>query len=629
MLVLSAAYPFLDFSQWFMHNATLTEAAVIYGHYLPELTVTAPGIPAAPAYSLGEYALGFYLAVTGILLLRLVFHLFKIGWLRIRCEKMETENKTVFRLQPPTPPCSFFHWIFIHPEMHKPWELHEILVHECVHARQHHSMDILLSEIVCAFCWINPLVWMLKGEIHRNLEFLVDYQVVREGVDSKSYQYHLLRLAYHPAQKTIVNQFNVSPLKERIMMLNAKQSPKMKLIAYTLLLPLVFLFVGANNAGAMVKRISGSGIVNAKTLEKIIFPEKIVFPDETGDYAQQKKTVITGAIMDESDKKPIPGVNIVIIGKTIGTISDVDGRFALQISEGDSILFSYVGYHSTQYVFSGTDKETPKPVSVSLKREVKNIEEVVVVGYGAMHNPPPATAKAPVQSSDTGEEHVFMLVEEMPEFPGGNTAMMNYIAGNIKYPVTAQTNGVHGRVTCSFVIDPSGAITDVKVVRSVDPSLDSEAVRLIYSMPQWKPGRQRGKAVAVRFTVPITFRLQGVTSDDNTASPANEDGSIPADTGNNNILALDMDSEQVINSITQKIDGKPLIYVDGELVTSLGSIDRSTIENISVFKNPLPDAADGLILIKTKNATEKEMEKIRDIYKKHKINSDFYSAKDE
>ena len=105
-------------------------------------------------------------------------------------------------------------------------------------------------------------------------------------------------------------------------------------------------------------------------------------------------------------------------------------------------------------------------------------------------------------------EEIFVVVENQPEFPGGNTAMMKFLSDNIKYPVIAQENGIQGRVICNFVVERDGSITDVQVVRGVDPSLDKEAVRVIQQMPRWKPGKQRGQAVRVRFTLPVVFRLQ-------------------------------------------------------------------------------------------------------------------------
>ena len=117
--------------------------------------------------------------------------------------------------------------------------------------------------------------------------------------------------------------------------------------------------------------------------------------------------------------------------------------------------------------------------------------------------PPPPPAPKPEVSTK-----VFDVVEEMPSFPGGQGALMQYLASNIKYPVVAQENGVQGRVIVSFVVERDGSISDVKVARSVDPSLDREAQRVVKSMPRWSPGKQNGSTVRVKYTVPVVFRLQ-------------------------------------------------------------------------------------------------------------------------
>ena len=106
---------------------------------------------------------------------------------------------------------------------------------------------------------------------------------------------------------------------------------------------------------------------------------------------------------------------------------------------------------------------------------------------------------------NTGESEIFQVVEDMPSFPGGNVS--KWIAKNVKYPVLAMENGIQGKVFIQFVIERDGSITDVKVVRGVDASLDKEAVRVVQSMPKWKPGKQRGKPVRVAYTLPINFQL--------------------------------------------------------------------------------------------------------------------------
>lgn len=113
-----------------------------------------------------------------------------------------------------------------------------------------------------------------------------------------------------------------------------------------------------------------------------------------------------------------------------------------------------------------------------------------------------------VEEEEPQEEEIFQVVEHMPEFPGGMGALMKFLGKNIKYPTIAQENGTQGRVIVQFVVNKDGSIVDPVVVRSVDPYLDKEALRVIKSMPKWKPGQQLGKKVRVKYTVPVTFRLQ-------------------------------------------------------------------------------------------------------------------------
>ena len=106
------------------------------------------------------------------------------------------------------------------------------------------------------------------------------------------------------------------------------------------------------------------------------------------------------------------------------------------------------------------------------------------------------------------ENTVFEYVEQMPSFPGGDAALMRYLSKNIKYPPLAEENGIQGRVICSFVVERDGSVSDIRIKRSVDPSLDKEAMRVVSAMPKWIPGRQNGQMVRVKYTLPVTFRLQ-------------------------------------------------------------------------------------------------------------------------
>ena len=165
-----------------------------------------------------------------------------------------------------------------------------------------------------------------------------------------------------------------------------------------------------------------------------------------------------------------------------------------------------------------TSQETPPPPPPPAVQEVEvlnvveddvEVEEIEInteddKDVEVVIAPP---VEAPVEEEE--EEVIFMVVESMPEFPGGQQALFKYLAENVKYPVIAQENGIQGRVICQFVVNKDGSIVDVVAVRSSgEPSLDKEAIRVIKSMPKWKPGKQRGKPVRVKYTVPVNFRLQ-------------------------------------------------------------------------------------------------------------------------
>ena len=164
-----------------------------------------------------------------------------------------------------------------------------------------------------------------------------------------------------------------------------------------------------------------------------------------------------------------------------------------------------------------TTQETPPPPPPPAVQEVEVLNvvednvETESIEINTEDDKEEVVIAAPIEAPEEEEEEevIFVVVESMPEFPGGQQALFKYINENVKYPVIAQENGIQGRVICQFVVNKDGSIVDIEVVRSGgDPSLDKEAVRVIKSMPKWKPGKQRGKPVRVKFTVPINFKLQ-------------------------------------------------------------------------------------------------------------------------
>lgn len=166
-----------------------------------------------------------------------------------------------------------------------------------------------------------------------------------------------------------------------------------------------------------------------------------------------------------------------------------------------------------------TQQETPPPPPPPQQPEVieelkvvDNDVETEIVEISSEQDDKDTIAIAPpvvVEEEEEDENVIFQVAEKMPEFPGGQAKLLKFLSENVKYPVIAQENGIQGRVICQFVVNRDGSIVDVVVARSGgDASLDKEAMRLIKSMPKWNPGKQRGKPVRVRFTVPVNFKLQ-------------------------------------------------------------------------------------------------------------------------
>ena len=191
-----------------------------------------------------------YWVVTAAFILRFFVQLFSVYRVWKRSERRLLMGNVVYRPTKEVTPFSFFKWIFIYIDAYSEQELQQILLHESTHVKQWHSIDVVITELLCLFFWWNPFTWLLKREVIMNLEYLADSHVLHEGVDSREYQYHLLRLTYHESAVPIANNFNVSQLKQRIMMMNKTKSPALRVAKYLIALPLLFLFVLANSVYA-------------------------------------------------------------------------------------------------------------------------------------------------------------------------------------------------------------------------------------------------------------------------------------------------------------------------------------------------------------------------------------------
>lgn len=204
--------PALNLEYWVRDTPTMASMANVYADtFYPVVVVKAQ----APCITWMDMLLGIYWAGVAVLSLRLVWQLFSIIRLAAISRKQEVEGITVHLLRGEGSPFSFFRWVFMYPSTLEGKQLHEVMVHECTHVSGLHSLDTLFSELFSIACWFNPFAWLMKQEVRMNLEYLADESVLSDGNARKSYQYHLLGLAYRqPNESTkIANNFNLLPLK--------------------------------------------------------------------------------------------------------------------------------------------------------------------------------------------------------------------------------------------------------------------------------------------------------------------------------------------------------------------------------------------------------------------------------
>ena len=271
------------------------------------------------------------------------------------------------------------------------------------------------------------------------------------------------------------------------------------------------------------KAKDGALVITSKHPEKTKVHRDVKFTQ--GVPSSDEKFTLKGSVVDHKSLKPLVGASVIVRGTTNGTISGSDGKFQLPVKIGDVIEVSYVGLQTAT-----VSVNTKRDLVVYMEDDVQKMEELLVYapdssksmkGEVVVFDMPIEEAMKAESSkvkytevmveeteSSQQEDVVFRVVEEMPEFPGGLLEAMTFLAENIKYPVAAQEAKIEGRVIVQFVVGKDGCISDVKTVRGVSPELDAEAMRVVSSMPKWKPGKQRGQAVAVRYTMPVTFRLQ-------------------------------------------------------------------------------------------------------------------------
>lgn len=379
----------------------------------------------------------------------------------------------------------------------------EILIHEMAHISHHHSLDILLCNVLLIFQWFNPAVWLLRRELRNIHEYEADEAVLASGANAAEYQLLLIRKAVGERLFSMANNLNHNSLKKRITMMLTKRSNPWNRVKVLLTVPVAAVAVVA--------------------------------------FATPKAESLSREIEHESD---------AIVSSVVKSTSD----------------------------------------KAALVAQGKTSGEETVNAMGRADN---TLIDNDIQRMTSTDDDVYEVVEKMPAFPGGMAELMKYLRSNVRYPVEAHKAGIQGRVVVSFVVNKDGTVKDAKIVRSVDKSIDAEALRVISAMPKWQPGYQDGKAVSVRYTVPVTFRLTGESGKVQSTGAGNDNTNVKISSDNNNVNISFKDTRYYV------ING---VHVDAAEVKKI-SADK--IKKIVVLKGEKAiekfgeQARDGAIVVTT------------------------------
>ena len=498
--------------------------------------------------------------------------MFRIIMLIKRCEKhLQSDGITICVSEnTQITPFSWMHFIVMN---RNDYEILDpaILAHERGHIRLHHSWDLLLVDTLTALQWFNPAMWMLRSDLRAIHEYEADGAVLSQGINARQYQYLLITKAGGIGGYSIANGINHSALKNRITMMTNKTSKNSHLLKLLALLPIVGATLALNARTVTdyvydepqkqqpVKKGKANATIKTGSGQDIQIIESVVTTDENPQAYDVEKFIMKGKVFDGEDKSAIVGAVVTIQGSKKGSVTDRDGNFSLEVSVGDRIEVMYVGYDT---------------YTIGVSKAYAKDRTYMIALYKEGTSP---------------NKDIFDQAETMPEFPGGVGKLMEYVAKNVRYPKEAEDKCLQGRVIATFIVEKDGSITSAKIVRSIDPALDAEALRVINGMPNWKPGTQKGEPVRVKYTIPISFRLQG-------------GGDIPAE----NVKGVNVMNETVV--VGYGPENEPYVIVDGKPIdgSKLKEIDPKTIDHMEVLKSqPAIEkygekAKNGVIIITTK-----------------------------
>ena len=408
-------------------------------------------------------------------------------------------------------PFSWMHYIVLSPSDYEAQDA-SVLAHERGHISLHHSLDVVLVDTLTALQWFNPAMWMLRQDLRAIHEYEADAAVLSQGINMRQYQYLLIQKAVATCGYSVANGITHSTLKNRInMMLTNKKTNRASWLKLLALVPIVGIALALNAETVtdyvynepktpqkkVVKkgRKDGQVKLNAKTIE--VKEEKPAVTGEARLHIQGVAEAVEKQEVKETPKLIFGEANgpepLLVLNGKVATKEQV---MALDQSEIDNVTVMKNEDVLKEYAKAFNADTSNGILFINTKEYVKNGKKELVSAV--------VKAKEP---ADESAEGAFDVVEQMPEFPGGSIELMKFLSENIKYPEAASKAGTQGRVVAQFIVEADGSISNVKVLKNVSDEIDAEAVRVIKAMPKWKPGMQKGQPVRVKYTIPVTFRL--------------------------------------------------------------------------------------------------------------------------
>ena len=372
-----------------------------------------------------------------------------------------------------------------------------ITVHETRHLDARHWIDLLMAQIIAIFQWYNPAAWLMREELKAIHEYQADEAVMQSGSDLRQYQMLLIKKAVGARFPSLANSLNHSKLKKRVTMMYKTKSSVARRLRAMAIIPAGALALLVTNLPAVASVLS-----DASAAELTVPGNKVTENTPQRQTVQSMSVQLKGDIAEVTDGNT--GTKIITLGKT----GDAASSQAADASTTN--LTVYVNGEKQEWK-SLDNIEAADIAAIEIKKSNDNPADMYVTlknQSGKSETFLAYTDTKSMKETAAKQKDVYTATETMPQFPGGEAALMNFIADNIRYPEAAMKAGKEGRVVVRFVVTSTGAVTDAEVIRSQGPDLDAEAVRVVSSMPAFTPGTIDGKAVSCHYTIPISFKLK-------------------------------------------------------------------------------------------------------------------------